>query len=341
MIRSAMIMAAGLGTRLRPYSDRIPKPFIPVLGVPAIQFVVDSLADAGVGHCVLNSHHLHQQTVRRVHALDWHGMRVQVSDESGELLGSGGGIAKAAPLFSGAPFFLANADVLFDLSWRKLSERHALLRRKYGAWMTLTLIPRATLGGAYREIQVDASGERVTGLGAAAEGRAFYAGAAIIEPEAVAHLEAGRPHEFVRDILMPAIAQGKVGAEHQEGIWLDVGSPELWAQTHFYLMRELEHGGLRGPSSRAWARRIEDINRRHAPGIWSARKTDLRVHAEWHAPIYCSGQLPAGFTRGPLGPELIAYSPPGDVAQRSHAVVFEDLSTQLKAKSEPDAQGNG
>lgn len=333
MIRSAMIMAAGLGTRLKPFTDRIPKPFVPVMGIPAIQFVIDSLAEAGVTHCVLNSHHLHEATLRNTQLLDWHGMRVQVSDESKLLLGSGGGIARAATFFGGEPFFLANADVLFDLSWKQLALRHALLRRTHGVWMTLTLTAHASLGGAYREILTDPKADLVAGLGTNAEDRPFYAGAAVIESEAVAHLTAGQPYDFVPAILNPAIAAVRVGADRQDGIWLDVGSPELWARTHFHLIHELERGGLRGPSSRGWAARLEKHNRRYAPGIWAARTSQVTASPDWQGPIYLAGEIPEKFSTVSHGPELVAYDLNWDGKAMNHTARMEDLSADFIAST--------
>src|SRR4051794_13663614 len=103
-----MLMAAGRGTRLRPFTDLAPKPLLPLLGVPMAQFAVDALAQAGVPRIVANIHHHAAATRAGFAALDLAGTELVFSDESAELLGSAGGIQKASPLLGEGPFFLMN-----------------------------------------------------------------------------------------------------------------------------------------------------------------------------------------------------------------------------------------
>src|ERR1700710_1569143 len=107
----AMVLAAGLGVRMRPLTDRMPKPLVPVAGRPLLDHVLDKLAEAGVREAVVNVHYLPDQIIDHVasRALP----HVIISDERGAVLGTGGGVVKALPLLGNAPFFHVNADTLW------------------------------------------------------------------------------------------------------------------------------------------------------------------------------------------------------------------------------------
>src|ERR1700733_6284966 len=111
MPKSAIVLAAGLGTRMRPYNGQIPKPLVAVGGKSLIDYGLDRLADAGVERAVVNVHHL-ADTVER-HLASRRAPRIVISDEREVLLGTGGGIAKALPQLGGGPFFLGNSDTLW------------------------------------------------------------------------------------------------------------------------------------------------------------------------------------------------------------------------------------
>ena len=110
--RTAMVLAAGLGTRMRPLTDHRPKALVEVAGRPLIDHVLDRLADVGVETAVVNVHHfagqMEQHLARRAHP------RVRISDERAGLLDSGGGIAHAAPLLGEAPIYVANIDNIWS-----------------------------------------------------------------------------------------------------------------------------------------------------------------------------------------------------------------------------------
>lgn len=304
-VTHAMLMAAGLGTRLRPFTDRVPKAFVPVLGVPIAQFAIDALARAGAQKIVMNIHHLADSARASAARLDWGGVAWKLSDESGELLGSGGGIRRASPDLGTGPFFLVNADVLTDIDLSALALAHARHRRNFGALLTLALLPAGARGGRYREIQFDGVSGKVTGLGELAEGRTFFAGASVLEPDALRWLPACGPAEFVPTILEPALRAGLVGAYCAPARWEDVGSPELWLQAHLGMIAQLETGRL-SPTIR---RRIEGVSRRVSAGIWVDRRAprDLRTF-DWGAPAYWSPGSDAS-ARPPreLGPRAVLY----------------------------------
>ncbi len=106
-----MVLAAGLGLRMRPLTDRMPKPLVPVAGRPLLDHVLDKLAEAGVREAVVNVHYLPDQIIDHVAARDM--PRVTISDEREIVLGTGGGVVKALPLLGDAPFFHVNADTMW------------------------------------------------------------------------------------------------------------------------------------------------------------------------------------------------------------------------------------
>src|SRR5580704_6789492 len=111
MPNSAFVLAAGLGTRMRPYNGHLPKPLVTVRGKSLIDYGLDRLAEAGIEQAVVNVHHLadalEQHLAKRARP------RIIISDERAELLGTGGGIAKALRTLGNAPFLLINADTFW------------------------------------------------------------------------------------------------------------------------------------------------------------------------------------------------------------------------------------
>src|SRR3981189_1546766 len=107
----AMVLAAGLGVRMRPLTDRMPKPLVRVAGRALLDHVLDKLADAGVSEAIVNVHYLPDQIIDHV-AKRSH-PKVIISDERDTVLGTGGGVVKALPLLGDAPFYHLNADTMW------------------------------------------------------------------------------------------------------------------------------------------------------------------------------------------------------------------------------------
>ena len=129
----AMIFAAGLGTRLRPLTDNMPKALVPVAGKPMLQHVIERMKAAGFNDITINIHHFGEQIIDFVQANQQFGITIHISDERGELLDTGGGIKKARPFLDGdEPFLVHNADILTDVDLHKLYQpqpflHHAML----------------------------------------------------------------------------------------------------------------------------------------------------------------------------------------------------------------------
>lgn len=116
----AMIFAAGLGTRLKPLTDTMPKALVRVGGEPLVKRVIDNLASAGVDRIVVNVHHFAQQIIDYLKDNNNFGLDIRISDETGGLLDTGGGIKRAAPLFdSSSPILIHNVDILSNVDLAK------------------------------------------------------------------------------------------------------------------------------------------------------------------------------------------------------------------------------
>ena len=114
----AMIFAAGLGTRLRPLTDHMPKALVPVAGKPMLERVILRLKEAGFNEITVNIHHFGEQIIDFLRTHDNFGTEIHISDERGMLLDTGGGLLKARPLLDsadGEPVLLHNADIVTDI----------------------------------------------------------------------------------------------------------------------------------------------------------------------------------------------------------------------------------
>src|SRR3954452_23257545 len=110
-IDRAMVLAAGLGKRMRPLTDTLPKPLVPVAGKALIDHVLDGLADAGAAEAVVNVHHMADAIER--HLKGRTRPKILISDERAAVLDTGGGVVKALPLLGHAPFFHVNSDTIW------------------------------------------------------------------------------------------------------------------------------------------------------------------------------------------------------------------------------------
>ena len=123
---NALIFAAGLGTRLKPLTDTMPKAMVPISGTPLVQILIEKLKAIGVDHVVINVHHFARQIIDFVEANHHFGIDIQFSDETDMLLETGGGLKKAARLFPNAePILVHNVDILSNADLLSLYEHAA------------------------------------------------------------------------------------------------------------------------------------------------------------------------------------------------------------------------
>ena len=122
-MKQAMIFAAGLGTRLKPLTDTMPKALVPVGGKPLLWHVLQKLKAAGFERIVINVHHFAQQIIDYLKANDNFGIDIRISDETEMLLETGGGIKKALPLFDqDSPILIHNVDILSNIDLNSVYE---------------------------------------------------------------------------------------------------------------------------------------------------------------------------------------------------------------------------
>lgn len=121
----AMIFAAGLGTRLKPITDTLPKALLPIGGKTLLEWQLDKLREAGIRDVVVNVHHLAEQIIGFVQAHDGFGMNISFSDERAQLLETGGGLRKAGPLLGqDEPTLVCNVDVLNNIDLKSYIASH-------------------------------------------------------------------------------------------------------------------------------------------------------------------------------------------------------------------------
>nr|WP_298377301.1 nucleotidyltransferase family protein [uncultured Halomonas sp.] len=207
----AMILAAGLGTRMRPLTDHTPKPLLKVGGKPLLQHHLERLKAIGIGDVVINVSHLGEQIIEALGDGGRYGVRIQWSQEE-RPLETGGGIHKALPLLGESPFLLVNGDVWCDLDPAWLSPLNGDLAR-----LVLTDNPDHHPGG---DFHLDAD-ERVHATG---DPCLTFAGISLIDPALVANQPADAFP--LAPLLRNAMAEGRVGGCHYTGLWIDVGTPQ-------------------------------------------------------------------------------------------------------------------
>jgi MurNAc alpha-1-phosphate uridylyltransferase len=121
----AMILAAGQGTRLKPLTDKIPKPLVRFQGIPLLEITIRRLIASGMEKIVVNVHHLAGQVIEFLRSRDYYNGKVLISDETDRLMDTGGGVLKAMDLIdNGEPFLLHNVDVYTNLDLHKLIKAH-------------------------------------------------------------------------------------------------------------------------------------------------------------------------------------------------------------------------
>ncbi len=219
----AMVLAAGLGVRMRPLTDQVPKPLVRVAGRTLLDHVLDKLSDAGVNEAVVNVHYLPDQIIDHVATRSW--PHVIISDERDAVLGTGGGVVKALPLLGPAPFFLVNADTLWIDGVRPNLARLAEAFDPQRMDILLLMAPTtSSIGyggrGDYAMLPDGALRKR-------REHQVVpfvYAGAAIMSPSLFADAPSG---DFsLTKMFDSANEQERLFGLRLDGVWMHVGTPD-------------------------------------------------------------------------------------------------------------------
>lgn len=222
----AMILCAGLGTRLRPLTLQIPKPLLPILNKPLLEYIFYLLQDANITEIIINLHHLPEQIQSIVGSGKKYGMNVKYSYEP-EILGSVGGIKNVEDFFQEETFLVINGDIIIDIDLNKVVEFHKNCRG------VLTMV-----------VKRDESRKSLYSIGYDSEDRlrqiwgqptwfgeqlrlAVNLGVYVYEPHILNYLSAGNQIDFVKDLFPVLMERGeKIFAYETNGYWSDIGTIE-------------------------------------------------------------------------------------------------------------------
>jgi N-acetyl-alpha-D-muramate 1-phosphate uridylyltransferase len=224
--KTAMVLAAGLGTRMRDLTETQPKPLVKVLGKALLDHVLDRLAQMGVQTAVVNVHHF--ADTLEAHLKEREHPRVVLSDERAGLLGTGGGIARALPLLGAEPFFIVNADSI----WLEgVVPNLVRLARAYDEErMDALLLVAATATSLGYDGRGDFNLDPEGRLQSRAEQELVpfvYTGTALLSPRLFAHAPAGAFP--LTNLFRSAQQAGRLHGIRLEGTFLHVGTPEAVA----------------------------------------------------------------------------------------------------------------
>ncbi|WP_330217621.1 N-acetylmuramate alpha-1-phosphate uridylyltransferase MurU [Endozoicomonas numazuensis] len=215
-----MILAAGLGTRLRPLTLEKPKPLVEVGGKPLIVHHLEKLSESGFEDIVINHAWLGEKLVSALGKGSHWGLNIEYSAES-EPLETGGGVFKALPLLGDDPFLLINGDAYTDYAFDSLPELSEAL-----AHLVLVDNPEFKTTGDFSLNErglVQASGQN----------KLTFSGLSVLSPELFAECKSGAFK--LAPLLIGAMASSKVTGEHYSGLWTDVGTVERLQSLEEYL----------------------------------------------------------------------------------------------------------
>ena len=218
-----MVLAAGLGTRMRPHNGQLPKPLVTVAGKALIDYVLDRLAGVGVERAVVNVHHMADQIEHHLAARQR--PHITISDERAELLGTGGGVVNALPELGDGPFFHVNSDTIW------IDGVASNLKRLANAFDPARMNGLLLLASAATSIGYSGRGDFMMTPDGLLVRRGerdvvpfVYAGAAIFTPAFFAGVPAGP--SSMSPLFDRAIAADRLFGLRLEGVWMHVGTPE-------------------------------------------------------------------------------------------------------------------
>ena len=220
---TVMVFAAGLGKRMRPVTETIPKPLVKIAGRAMIDHMLDRFAEIGVKRAIVNVHYLADQLER--HLADRKAPAVVISDERDKLLDQGGGIKKVLPLIGEKPFFICNTDAI----WLEGAQSNLARLREH--WNPADMDVLLLVASTATSIGVDWAGDFLIGGDGRLKRRGesdvapfVYAGIGIMKPQLFADV---REDVFrLAPFFFSAAERGRLFGERLDGQWLHVGTPD-------------------------------------------------------------------------------------------------------------------
>jgi len=230
VIRRAMVLAAGRGTRLAPLTDTIPKPLAPVADKPFLEHLLARLARGGIRDVVINLHHLGHLIEQAIGDGSRFGLHVRYSPEP-TILDTGGGIKQAEPLLGGEPFLVVNGDSLLEVDLADVAAFH----RARGGIATVALRPDPD-AARYGLVEIDAGQRmrRIVGLPPGAPSQALrgymFPGLHVLDPAIFAHMDAGAAFSITR-VTYPLLlaADLPVYGYVTSARWINIDTPDALA----------------------------------------------------------------------------------------------------------------
>ena len=237
-ISKAMLFAAGLGTRLKPFTDKHPKALAVVNGKPLLQRNIEYLKSFGITDFVINVHHFADQIIDFLKSNENFGVNIQISDESDEVLETGGGLVKAKDLLRNEPFLVMNVDILTDLNISDLMKFHS----ENQPLVTLAVSDRDSSrkllfeeNGELKGWKNLNSGEKIIASENPLIEKAF-SGIHIINPNIFEKMPSSGKFSIMTTYMELMKSEKILGFDHSGGILVDVGRPESVLEAEKYFL---------------------------------------------------------------------------------------------------------
>ena len=226
----AMIFAAGLGTRLKPYTNTMPKAMVPLCGKPLLWHAINKLKNTGITHIIINVHHFADQIINYLKENNNFDITIKISDETNMLLDTGGGLKYAEKLFiPNTPILVYNVDILSDINLNKLKQHHlesenlaTLVTASRNTSRYLLFNNSKLIGWTNKNTNqfkwCNHSYQQYTEMA--------FAGIQIVNPEFINLIEPNKKVSIIDEYLRIG-ANNKIGLYNNDGkIWMDLGKPE-------------------------------------------------------------------------------------------------------------------
>jgi mannose-1-phosphate guanylyltransferase len=226
----AFLLAAGYGERLRPVTEHMPKPLVPVCNVPCLCYSVALIREAGICEAVCNLHYRPDEIERFIGSMDNFGLDIRYSREE-TILGTGGGLKRCEDLFRDEPLLLVNGDIISDI------DTAGLLREFGEAGMPAMAVIREMPEGVPGTVALE--GARIADfrgtLGSGLEHRYDYTGIAVLSPEVFRYLSA-EPTSVVYTAFTALASRGRLAHSVHRGLWRDIGSVPQYLEANLAVL---------------------------------------------------------------------------------------------------------
>jgi mannose-1-phosphate guanylyltransferase len=248
-VRKAFVLAAGLGTRLRPVTKVLPKPLLPVFGKPLVTFALDHLLHSGIERIWINTHHLHQKFVALTSDRRYRAIELVFEPD---LLETGGGMKNLESKMGDEPFIVYSGDILTDVPVERLMEAHFMQQNEVTLALRSTGLSSAVSWrsdtGQILELCGDLKSDKAPNYD--------FAGISVWNPSVFGRIPENRKISFVPIIVEWLKAGGKIGGVLlEENHWFNVGTRAEYLRLHQFIANERWLPGYIGNSE--WPVRIE------------------------------------------------------------------------------------